>query len=82
MVSGIINCTNEFNRRCHEVFIDDENETVYYSIEMDEDGTIKILMDETLGDEHYIYTHYYIPDMDDRPQALEYLFGFRNSFKD
>lgn len=65
----------EFNKRCEKVFDIAENEQCY-GITVDPSGqvVIKMSQDDLIFD--------YLPDMSERPQALDYLLGRRNDFND
>ena len=67
---------SELNRRANEVFLMDENEIVE-----DVRGTIddvRVTIHNRKTDERWDY----IPNMSERPQALDYLLGKRDDFND
>lgn len=70
---------NEFNERCHNVFVSREGDE-YCSISKVGD-TISIEMSE-IEDTGRRIGFPYCPDMTDRPQALSYLLGERDDFND
>jgi hypothetical protein len=65
----------ELNKRCGEVFILDNHETVF-GMSIEDDGTVKVCID----DGEYIFD--YLPDMSERPEALSYILGERDDFND
>lgn len=70
----------EFQRRCEEVFDTQEDEE-YYSIDITPEGEVVINMSEINETGQFIIFDY-IPDMTNRPEALDYLLGARNDFND
>lgn len=77
---------DEFNKRCHEVFIDDdETEVVYCGIIDHGDGWATVYGTETSGPEdpdYYPFSANYAVNMTERPHALAYLLGKRDDFND
>lgn len=67
----------EFNRRCHEVFVSNEGDA-YYTIDVDGDETVIQMAEEP----DLCATFDYMPNMIDRPHALGYLLGERDDFDD
>lgn len=63
------------NKRANEVFDLKNNETVW-DIYIDDLGNVRVTLDD--GETEWDY----IPDMSNRPQALAYLMGERNTFND
>lgn len=73
----------EFQARCEEVLcLNDGDEC--YGIEVDDAGNVKIHMGEVgTKEEGFRWIYFdYLPDMSERPEALEYLLGIRDSFND
>ncbi len=70
----------ELNKRCAEVFELQEDDYIF-GLYIDDTHTVKVLMSEV---DHSGQTFFfeYIPDMTDRPEALDYLMGDRNDFND
>ena len=66
----------ELNRRADEVFCLDEGDVVI-SVSGDVNATRVRIYNENSGLEWDL-----LPDMSDRPQALDYLLGKRNDFND
>ena len=66
----------ELDRRAHEVFLLDEGDIVY-SVEGDPETTLVKIVNMNGCKE----TDYY-PDMSERPEALNYLLGYRDDFND
>lgn len=76
---------DEFDRRCHEVFTDDETEVLYCGIIDHGDGWVTVYGAETDGPEDpeiYPISVDYKMDMTERPQAKDYLLGKRDDFND
>ena len=77
---------DEFDKRCHEVFIDDdETEVIYCGIIDHGDGRATVYGSETSGPEDsdcYSLSADYTADMTGRPHALAYLLGERDDFDD
>ena len=69
----------ELNKRADEVFVLEEGDFIY-DIKV-EDNVVKIKMEEldSVGNR---FVFVYEPDMNERPQALDYLLGKRNDFND
>ena len=66
----------ELNERANKVFLLDEGDIVI-SVESDNDSTkVRIYNEKTDLEWDYL------PDMSNRPQALDYLMGRRNDFND
>jgi hypothetical protein len=66
----------ELNERCGEVFLLEENEEVEDVYE--KNGRVVVIIQNFEEDE----TIEYEPNLSDRPQALEYILGLRDSFAD
>ena len=76
---------DEFDRRCHEVFIDDDEKEVLYCGIIDHgDGWVTVYGAETdgPGDVYPMISVDYKMDMTERPQAKDYLLGKRDDFND
>lgn len=71
----------ELNRRAEEVF-DLAPADYIYDVIIEDDGTVKIPMRElsTLDGDYVDFD--YLPDMSERPEALDYLMGKRDNFND
>ena len=71
----------ELNKRAEEVFDLSIGDYVY-DVFVEDDGSVRIPMRE-LSDLDGDYVDFdYLPDMKERPQALDYLLGKRNDFND
>ena len=71
----------ELNKRAGEVF-DLRTGDYVYDVCVEDDGTVRIPMRE-LSDLDGDYVDFdYLPNMKDRPEALEYLMGKRDDFND
>ena len=77
---------DEFDKRCHEVFIDDdETEVIYCGVINHRDGWATVYGATFSGPEdpdHYPFSFSHKVNMTERPQALGYLLGNRNDFND
>ena len=72
----------EFQKRCEEVFEIYEGEECY-GIEVDNDEVVIHMGEVGTKQEGFRWVYFdYKPDMNERPQALAYLLGMRNSFAD
>ena len=69
----------ELNKRANEVFILERDEIIYDVIV--EGDNVKIPMSEVADDGERVEGNY-LPDMSDRPEALDYLMGKRDDFND
>ena len=67
----------ELNKRANEVFILERDEEIF-DVSVDDDGTVRVYMTE----DNELTPFDYIPDMTERPQALDYLLGKRDNFND
>ena len=71
----------ELNKRAGEVF-DLKIGDYVYDVCVEDDGSVRIPMRE-LSDLDGDWVDFdYLPDMRDRPEALEYLMGKRDNFND
>ncbi len=70
----------ELNKRANEVF-DLKIGDYIYDVVMEDDGSVVIPMCE-LGEDGDYVDFKYLPDMSERPQALDYLLGKRDDFND
>jgi hypothetical protein len=70
----------ELNKRADEVF-DLRIGDFIYDVIIDDDGSVIIPMQE-LGDDGDYVDFRYLPDMTERPEALDYLMGKRDDFND
>ena len=71
----------ELNKRAEEVFDLDIGDYIYDVI-VEDDGSVRIPMRE-LSDVDGDYLDFdYLPDMTERPEALDYLMGKRDDFND
>ena len=66
----------ELNKRIDEVFFMNEGETCY-DLVIDDDGTVRVCLEDS---ESNIFD--YLPNMSERPEALQYLMGERDTFSD
>ena len=75
---------DEFDRRCHEVFIDDDEMKVLYCGIIDHgDGWATVYGAETDGPgDVYPVSVDYKMNMTERPHAKDYLLGKRDDFND
>lgn len=71
----------ELNKRAEEVFDLSIGDYVY-DVFVEDNGSVRIPMRElsTLDGDYVDFD--YLPDMSDRPEALDYLMGKRNDFAD
>ena len=71
------------NQRASEVFALQADDYIYNVI-VDDSGIVHVTMEETgtkeEGFRRVIFD--YLPDMSERPEALEYLLGLRDDFDD
>ena len=79
MESSNLNQT-ELNRRAEEVF-DLKIGDYVFDVIIEDDGHVIIPMHELGSDGDYIDFDY-LPDMSERPEALDYLLGKRDNFND
>ena len=71
----------ELNKRAEEVF-DLSIGDYIYDVIVEDDGSVRIPMRE-LSDVDGDYLDFdYLPDMTERPEALDYLMGKRDNFND
>lgn len=71
----------ELNNRAKEVFFLRPGDFIY-DIYVEDDGSVRVSMQE-IDDETGDYVDFnYLPDMSDRPEALDYLMGKRDDFND
>lgn len=71
----------ELNKRADDVF-DLRIGDYVYDVFVEDDGLVRIPMRE-LSDLDGDYVDFdYLPDMNDRPEALDYLMGKRDDFSD
>lgn len=70
----------ELNKRCGEVFELQEDDYIY-SVEVDDDGTVRVNMEEVDQDGQTV-SFDYCPDMTERPESLDYILGNRDDFND
>lgn len=66
----------ELNKRIDEVFFMNEGETCY-DLFIEDNGTVRVCLEDS---ESNIFD--YLPNMSERPEALQYLMGERNNFLD
>ena len=70
----------ELKTRCEKVFFFENNEKVY-DVTIDKNETVGVYLSDTDSDgEEYFFT--YLPDMTERPEALDYIMGRRDDFND
>ena len=65
----------ELNKRVNEVFDMNEGEKCY-GLFVEDNGTVRVCLE----DSDFVFD--YLPDMTERPEALQYLMGERDSFSD
>lgn len=65
----------ELNKRINEVFDMNEGEKCY-GLFVEDNGTVRVCLE----DSEFVFD--YLPDMTERPEALQYLMGERDSFSD
>ena len=70
----------EFQKRCEDVFVAQVGDE-FYSIEIDKWNNVSIDMSE-IDEKGNRIALYYTPNMEERPQALDYLLGKRDDFND
>ena len=70
----------ELNNRAGEVF-DLRPGDFIYDVFIEDDGSVLVSMRELDDDGDYVDFHY-LPDMTERPEALDYLMGKRDDFND
>ena len=70
----------ELNKRADEVFDLREGDFIY-DVFIEDDGGVKVSMRELDEDGDYV-DFKYLPDMTNRPEALDYLMGKRDDFND
>ena len=70
----------ELNKRANEVFVLEHDEFIY-DVYTEDDGSARVHMRE-LGDDGDYVEFDYLPDMTNRPEALDYLMGKRDDFND
>lgn len=66
----------DLDERCREVFILTDTEEVCDADCVD--GNLRLFMCDNADDTCWIY----LPDMTERPEAMEYVLGNRNDFND
>lgn len=66
----------ELNKRIDEVFFMNEGETCY-DLFIEDNGTVRVCLEDG---ESNIFD--YLPNMSERPEALQYLMGERDTFSD
>ena len=71
---------DELNKRCNEVFDLQEGDYIW-GVYVDSHGTVRVNMEEVDGKGETIIFDY-LPDMTERPEALDYLMGKRDDFND
>lgn len=71
---------DELNKRAGEVF-DLQEDDYIWSVEIAKDGTVRVNMEEVTKDGDTVIFDY-LPDMKERPEALDYLMGKRDDFND
>lgn len=67
----------EMNKRCNEVFMMNDGDSVYGIFE-DKYGQLRVCLENTVDETVWDY----LPEMLERPQAKDYLMGRRNDFND
>ena len=71
----------ELNRRADEVFDLNPGDFIYDAY-IDDDGSFVLSMSEYVLEIEDHVNFKYLPDMKERPQALDYLMGKRDDFND
>ena len=71
----------ELNKRANEVF-DLQPGDFIYDIYIEDDGQVVVSMSEYALEIQDTIDFKYLPDMSDRPEALDYLMGKRDDFND
>ena len=66
----------ELNKRVNEVFDMDEGEKCY-DLFVEDNGTVRVCLEDS-----DLNVFDYLPDMTERPEALQYLMGEKDSFSD
>lgn len=66
----------ELNKRVNEVFDMNEGEKCY-GLFVEDTGTVRVCLEDS-----DLNVFDYLPDMTERPEALQYLMGERDSFSD
>lgn len=66
----------ELNKRIDDVFFMNEGETCY-DLFIEDNGTVRVCLEDG---ESNIFD--YLPNMSERPEALQYLMGERDTFSD
>lgn len=71
---------DELNKRCDEVFDLQEGDYIW-GVYVDSQGTVRVNMEEVdKNGETIIFD--YLPEMTERPEALDYIMGKRDDFND
>lgn len=71
---------DELNKRCSEVFDLQEGDYIW-GVYVDSQGTVRVNMEEVdKNGETIIFD--YLPEMTERPEALDYIMGKRDDFND
>lgn len=70
----------ELNKRAEKVFVLDEGDFIW-DVEVRDDGRVIVNMEE-VDEDGDIINFDYEPNMEDRPEALDYLLGKRDDFND
>ena len=65
----------ELNKRVNEVFDMNEGEKCY-GLFVEDNGTVRVCLE----DSDFVFD--YLPDITERPEALQYLMGEKDSFSD
>jgi hypothetical protein len=71
--------SKELNKRCEEVFELQEDDYIYDVI-VDDDNVVVNMTELDQSGQFVIFD--YLPDMSERPEALQYLMGERDTFSD
>jgi len=71
----------ELNKRADEVF-DLRPGDFIYDVYVEDDGSVRVSMHEIDDDTGDYVDFDYLPDMTERPEALDYLMGKRDDFDD
>lgn len=71
----------ELNKRANEVFNLREKDEVY-DVFVEDDGQVAVRMLEYIAWQDDYVDFKYLPDMTERPEALDYLMGKRDDFND
>lgn len=67
----------EMNKRCNEVFMMNDGDSVYGIFE-DKYGQLRVCLENVVDEAVWDY----LPDMTERPQSKDYLMGRRDDFND